>query len=296
MPNHVTNRIKITGDPDTVKHILNKIKSDEFRVGTVDFEKIIPMPENIFRGNLGLRERKLYGKNNWYDWSVANWGTKWNAYGFYPNINYSKEKEIRFLTAWSAPHPVIEKLAEMFPSVKFEHKWADEDIRMNCGRRVYYDGERIEEYYPESEKDRLEFAARVMDVDLELDYSLYLNASKTGYINIEGDDEYELIELFGQPALFTNERITDADVPNGMHCYHIRHGNEVEFSAIEKRIAVNHAGSVVTREPIDLGEQGYISFTDETSPNFTGEVMSLYEFREYDPEQLETEDLGMEMS
>lgn len=296
MPNHVTNRIKITGDPDTVKHILNKIKSDEFGVGTMDFEKIIPMPENIFRGNLGLRERKLYGKNNWYDWSVANWGTKWNAYGFDPNTNYSKEKEIRFLTAWSAPHPVIEKLAEMFPSVKFEHKWADEDIGMNCGRRVYYDGERIEEYYPESEKDRLEFAARVMDVDLELDYSLYLNASKTGYINIEGDDEYELVELFGQPALFTNERITDADVPNGMHCYHIRRGNEVEFSAIEKRIAVNHAGSVVTREPIDLGEQGYISFTDETSANFTGEVMSLYEFREYDPEQLETEDLGMEMS
>ncbi len=296
MPNHVTNRIKITGDPDTVKHILNKIKSDEFGVGTMDFEKIIPMPENIFRGNLGLRERKLYGKNNWYDWSVANWGTKWNAYGFDSNIDYSKEKEIRFLSAWSAPHPVIARLAEMFPSVKFEHKWADEDIGMNCGRRVYYDGERIEEYYPESEKDRLEFAARVMDVDLELDYSLYLNASKTGYINIEGDDEYELIELFGQPALFTNERITDADVPNGMHCYHIRHGNEVEFSAIEKRIAVNHAGSVVTREPIDLGEQGYISFTDETSPNFTGEVMSLYEFREYDPEQLETEDLGMEMS
>ncbi len=295
MPNHVTNRIKITGDPDTVKHILNKIKSDEFGVGTVDFEKIIPMPENIFRGNLGLRERKLYGKNNWYDWSVANWGTKWNAYGFDPNIDYSKEKEIRFLSAWSAPHPVIARLAEMFPSVKFEHKWADEDIGMNCGRRVYYDGERIEEYYPESEKDRLEFAARVMDVDLELDYSLYLNASKTGYINIEGDDEYELIELFGQPALFTNERITDADVPNGMHCYHIRRGNEVEFSAIEKRIAVNHAGSVVTREPIDLGEQGYISFTDETSPNFTGEVMLLYEFREYDPEQLETEDLGMEM-
>lgn len=71
MPNHVTNRIKITGDPDTVKHILNKIKSDEFGVGTMDFEKIIPMPENIFRGNLGLRERKLYGKNNWYDWTTV---------------------------------------------------------------------------------------------------------------------------------------------------------------------------------------------------------------------------------
>lgn len=295
MPNHITTRIKITGDPEAVKRVLNKIKNDEFGMGTIDFEKIIPMPKNIFKGNLGVREWELYGNNNWYDWSVANWGTKWNAYGFDPNTDYSKEKELKFLTAWSAPHPVIAKLSEMFPSVKLEHEWADEDIGMNCGRHVYYDGERIEEYYPESEMDRLEFAASVLDIQLEEDCGLYLNASETEYINIEYDDEYELTELFGQPALFTNNRITDVDIPKGMYCYHIRHGDEGEFVSIEKRTEVNHAGSVVTREPIDLGEQGYISFTEETSPDFKGEIMSLYEFWEYDPEQSQTEDMEMEM-
>ncbi|WP_410331993.1 LPD28 domain-containing protein [Ruminococcus sp.] len=295
MPNHITTQIKITGDPEAVKRVLNKIKNDEFGMGTIDFEKIIPMPKNIFKGNLGVREWELYGNNNWYDWSVANWGTKWNAYGFDPNTDYSKEKELKFLTAWSAPHPVIAKLSEMFPSVKLEHEWADEDIGMNCGRHVYYDGERIEEYYPESEMDRLEFAASVLDIQLEEDCGLYLNASETEYINIEYDDEYELIELFGQPALFTNNRITDVDIPKGMYCYHIRHGDEGEFVSIEKRTEVNHAGSVVTREPIDLGEQGYISFTEETSPDFKGEIMSLYEFWEYDPEQSQTEDMEMEM-
>lgn len=295
MPNHITTRIKITGDLEAVKRVLNKIKNDEFGMGTIDFEKIIPMPKNIFKGNLGVRERELYGNNNWYDWSVANLGTKWNAYGFDPNTDYSKEKELKFLTAWSAPHPVIAKLSEMFPSVKLEHEWADEDIGMNCGRHVYYDGERIEEYYPESEMDRLEFAASVLDIQLEEDCGLYLNASETEYINIEYDDEYELIELFGQPALFTNNRITDVDIPKGMYCYHIRHGDEGEFVSIEKRTEVNHAGSVVTREPIDLGEQGYISFTEETSPDFKGEIMSLYEFWEYDPEQSQTEDMEMEM-
>lgn len=295
MPNHITTRIKITGDPEAVKRVLNKIKNDEFGMGTIDFEKIIPMPKNIFKGNLGVRERELYGNNNWYDWSVANWGTKWNAYGFDPNTDYSKEKELKFLTAWSAPHPVIAKLSEMFPSVKLEHEWADEDIGMNCGRHVYYDGERIEEYYPESEMNRLEFAASVLDIQLEEDCGLYLNASETEYINIEYDDEYELIELFGQPALFTNNRITDADIPKGMYCYHIRHGDEGEFVSIEKRTEVNHAGSVVTREPIDLGEQGNISFTEETSPDFKGEIMSLYEFWEYDSEQSQTADMEMEM-
>ena len=71
--------------------------------------------------------------------------------------------------------------------------------------------------------------------------------------------------------------------------------DEGEFVSIEKHTAVNHAGSVVTKEPIDLGEQGYISFTDDTSPDFKGEIMSLYEFWEYDPEQSQTEDLEMEM-
>ena len=77
---------------------------------------------------------------------------------------------------------------------------------------MYYDSERIEEYYPEyGSKEAYEFAADVMDRQLEEDYSLYLNASETGYINIEYDDVYELIDLFDKPALFTNARITDED-------------------------------------------------------------------------------------
>jgi len=298
MPNHITNRIKLFGDESDIRRLMDNVKNDEYGIGTVDFEKIIPMPDNIYRGNLGAAEQKLYGNNNWYDWSLVNWGTKWDAYGYDDCIDYSGDKDsITFLTAWSAPHPVIEKLAQMYPAVKIEHEWADEDIGSNCGRRVYYDGERVEEYYPEYGKESLEFAAAVMDRQLEEDYGLYLNASETGYINIEYDDDYELIELFDQPALFTNERITEADIPKGMYCYHLRHGDEGDFETIEKRVTVNHAGSVVTRSPIDLGAEGYISFTEDTSPNFTGETMSLYQFREYSPEQeqTESEDMGMEM-
>ena len=298
MPNHITNRIKLFGDESDIRRLMEAVKNDKYGIGTLDFEKIIPMPDNIYRGNLGAAEQKLYGNNNWYDWSLANWGTKWDAYGYDDCIDYSGDKDtITFLTAWSAPHPVIEKLAQMYPAVKIEHEWADEDIGSNCGRRVYYDGERVEEYYPEYGKESLEFAAAVMDRQLEEDYGLYLNASETGYIRIEYDDDYELIDLFDKPALFTNARITDADIPKGMYCYHLRHGDDEYFSTIEKRVTVNHSGSVITKEPIDLGEPGYIQFTEDTSPNFTGETMSLYEFREYTPEQTmsEDEEMGMEM-
>lgn len=297
MPNWVTNEVKLHGDEGQIKQLLEQIKKDAFGIGTIDFEKIIPMPDNIFLGALGQKEMEQYGKENWYDWSLANWGTKWNSCGYSEGKDYAPKSDetpsIRFDTAWSAPHPILQKLSEMFPDIRIEHEWADEDIGYNCGRHEYYDGERTEEYYPESDKDRYEFAAKVLDLDLELDCAMYLNASETGYINIEGDDEYELIELFGQPVLFTNDRITDADIPKGMHCYHLRHDDEGNFSALEKRVSVNHAGSVVTKEAIDLGEQGYISFTEDASPNFTGDIMSLYEFREYSPD--ESEDIGMEM-
>ena len=281
------NRIKLIGDPDTVKRIMGAVKN-ESGTGTIDFERIIPMPENIYRGNLGQEEFKKYGKNNWYDWCIANWGTKWNAYGFDNNARQRADNEIIFLTACSAPHPVIQRLAEMFPEIKINHEWADEDIGMNCGRYQYYDGERIREYFPESEKERLEFAAEVMDVDLE-DYGLILNAAGTGYIDFR-QNEFELLELFGQTALFTNDRITDADIPKGTYCYDLRQSDDGErFCSIEKRVAVNRGGSVITKEPLTLGEKGFIPLTEDTEPNFIGKSVTFADFI------VQTQEPGMEM-
>lgn len=293
MPNHVTSVIKLSGDAKRIKAMLKTIQSKEYGIGSVDFEKILPMPDTVYNGPLGMRERELHGKNNWYDWRIANWGTKWNCYGYTSDTVFEKDK-LKFLTAWAAPHPIMQKLSEMYPDIKFEHEWADEDIGNNCGRYVYYDGKRIEEYFPESQKDCLEFAAKVMDASLEEDYSLYLNATETEYINIEYDDEYELIEVAGHTALFTNDRITDANIPKGMYCYHLRHNDDGEFFAIEKNVSVNHAGSIVTKEPIDLKSKGYIVLDEDSSPNFLGETMSLYMFRDYDPGQTEELSMGMQ--
>lgn len=293
MPNHVTSVITLSGDESRIKSMLEAIQNEEYGLGSVDFNKVLPMPDNIYQGDLGPAERAIYGRNNWYDWCLANWGTKSNCYG-YDNGVEMEDGKLKFLTAWSAPHPILEKLSQMYPDIKIEHEWADEDIGNNCGRYVYYDGERIEEYFPESQKDCLEFAANVMDVSLEEDYSLYLNATETEYINIEYDDEYELIEVAGHTALFTNERITDANIPKGMYCYHLRSADNVDFFALEKNVAVNHAGSVITKEPIDLKSKGYIVLDENNSPNFLGKNMSLYMFREYDPDQTEELSMGMQ--
>ena len=107
MPNYCDNYLTIEGNPDTRNKILTLLKSDE---SCFDFEKVIPMPENIYRGGVGAEEKEIYGENNWYDWSIKNWGTKWNSVD--AEVHYN---EIYFQTAWSPCDPVIAALAEKFP-------------------------------------------------------------------------------------------------------------------------------------------------------------------------------------
>ena len=126
MPNHVTNKIEFHGKQENINKVLELIKGEE---SCIDFEKIIPMPENIFREILGSDKRELYGKNNWYDWSIDNWGTKWNAYS---DALDKENNTITFDTAWSCPLLILNALAELCykHGVCFTGKWADED----CGR------------------------------------------------------------------------------------------------------------------------------------------------------------------
>lgn len=74
MPNNITNIIKIDAADSRIKQILEEIKDDEIGIGSIDFNKIIPMPDNIFKGNLGVHEFEQYGTNNWYDWSIKKLG------------------------------------------------------------------------------------------------------------------------------------------------------------------------------------------------------------------------------
>lgn len=178
MPNNVENIVTLKGDEKKIREMLEAIKNDDYGLGTVDFNKVIPMPESC----------------DWYEWSINNWGTKWNAYGYDKNADYSKNENLYFQTAWSAPHPILQKLSQLYPDIAFEHEWADEDIGQNCGRYSYQGGERIEEYVPESEKDAIEFACRIWDCDPS-DLGLYLNEACTDYVYSENEEPEGTISM-----------------------------------------------------------------------------------------------------
>ena len=150
MPNYCTNYLTIEGNRNTMETIIELVKSEE---NVFDFEKIVPMPDYIYRGGVGPEEREIYGENNWYDWSCKNWGTKWNSV----DSDFDGE-EFYFLTAWSPCEPVIAALAKMFPTMRFTHTFYETGMCF-CGQGVYengelifyYDGEYAENYECEYE-------------------------------------------------------------------------------------------------------------------------------------------------
>ena len=107
------------------------------------------------------------------------------------------------------------------------------------------------------------------------------------------DDSFDLIEVFDKKALFTNERIDKDELPDGVYKYDLRDGTPF-YASIEKFVGVNHAGTVLTREPIELGENECIEFDEETSPNFLGDEMTLRDYLTAEFSENETEEQSME--
>ena len=71
-----------------------------------------------------------YGRSNWYDWNLHNWGTKWDC----SDSHYTEEDKIlQFQTAWSCPEKIIAEMKLAFPDLRFDGSYADEDFGSNVG-------------------------------------------------------------------------------------------------------------------------------------------------------------------
>ena len=53
-------------------------------------------------------------------------------------------------------------------------------------------------------------------------------------------------------GFFTNCRVDKNAVRDGWYAYDIRHGDEGDFCTIEKRVVVNHAGTFLCQQPVQL--------------------------------------------
>lgn len=188
MANNVTNIIHFRGDEKQIAALRASVQHDEYGTCGIDFEKIIPMPSDLWMGGINPDTRERHGRNNWLDWSVCNWGTKWNAYRFNDDPDAYSVGRIVFATGNSAPHPILKKLSEMYPDIIMRHQWADDNVGYNCGERTYKGGQLIDEYIPDYGTRAVDFACEVMGTT-PADHCLKLNEDGTDYVCAEGEDE-----------------------------------------------------------------------------------------------------------
>ena len=148
MPNHCHNRVTLYSsgnDTDEARAQIQKIKQifeDENCFG-----QIIPEPDwantpldektagnwlHSKRGNVGELPVQPSNDNGhyvpffqstdrqddrWYDWRLANWDTKWDAYDVEVVDPDPENMEIEFNTAWSPPEAICNAIREQYEDV-----------------------------------------------------------------------------------------------------------------------------------------------------------------------------------
>lgn len=134
MPNWCNNVVEISHvSKDMMARVIKAAQASGDEPGLL--AEFFPCPEDlqIVAGSVGAKGSpeqealelqedinvKRYGFKNWYDWQVANWGTKWDiceASCTAADDGYAAT--LSFDTAWSPPIAAYEKLMELGFTIK----------------------------------------------------------------------------------------------------------------------------------------------------------------------------------
>ena len=173
MPNDCYNALSINANEALIEKIMNNVRSED---SEFDFEKIVPIPENI----VGKVRRKCSGD----EWLINNWGTDREAYDVLTDPGY-----ISFYTAWAPCKPVITELARQYPEATFNHEYYENGYCF-CGKQQYQNGKCVFDY--------------------DADYSENYYASEDGYDEEEAK-QYTLTDNL-YPILPSGERVEYTDI------------------------------------------------------------------------------------
>lgn len=135
MPNWVYNYLDVAGKPEDVAKFAEKAgqpykiteewEYDEGAFFFWNFKKPTDLKAYVAEGEngkLSLENRLLFAGDNWYDWNVRNWGTKWEA-GYAEVTNSIPEEGVisyRFETAWAIPEELYTEMVSQHPELEFD--------------------------------------------------------------------------------------------------------------------------------------------------------------------------------
>mgnify|MGYP001469786561 CR=1 FL=1 len=140
MPNWCNNNISITGPNSVIDKIEKIVKEESNNAENGLLQFFHPMPKELLETEAGpiaktkkekqaRQARKLeFGAENWYDWRVNNWGTKWDACEGSIDSEGKYELNFSFDTAWSPPTPWLQKVTEKYRLLKFTLEYTEEGM------------------------------------------------------------------------------------------------------------------------------------------------------------------------
>jgi Ferredoxin-like domain in Api92-like protein len=134
MPNHVDNYLEISGKPKMINKLMKQLEITDSEAtkenGATIFSchKVIPQP--IFQGE------------EWYEWRIANWGSKWGAYDVAVTESdwESGHWALFFSTAWSPITQVIAEMSKQHPTLRLHYRYYEGGADY-WGKETYEGGE-----------------------------------------------------------------------------------------------------------------------------------------------------------
>ena len=173
MPNWCSNMLQVSGEKKSLENFLEKY-------GKFTFSLVRPIPSDFVGVHSGFNKidgkeythwryitldngeekavgisaeelsawNEKWGASGWYDWCIANWGTKWDIQPSPFEEEGSGIYQISFDTAWAPPTPIVFALAQEFPSLNFEHYYAEPGCAF-AGLDSYADGDMSDQNYIE---------------------------------------------------------------------------------------------------------------------------------------------------
>ena len=118
--------------------------------GSVDFNRITPMPSWVYRQPTNLALLEKYGEENCSrGWCLHHWGTPQNV--LHPEKavkEYDGGSAIRFETEDRDVRKLIRNLSLIFKETYLDYLWASVDLGSNVGAVQYQDGKALIEFIP----------------------------------------------------------------------------------------------------------------------------------------------------
>lgn len=196
MPNWCNNSVTLKHkDPAMIERAHKALADGKF------LQEFFPCPQDLIdtvAGFPGEDKREAHeaqvksnienhGYANWYDWNVANWGTKWDIGGDDGLIQKldANTLEASFDSAWAPPTQAYEKLIELGFYIK---AYYDEPGMAFCGVWTG-DEEDFQDDYYEYSGETSETVANVIGYDLDQFWGISERMADWEEENAEEDQE-----------------------------------------------------------------------------------------------------------